>query len=184
MTMHRRSRLSFSKMRPSSRAAALCASLAAPVLLSACAAKDAGEAPRAASESTTTSSTIASAPTPAGPRSKNWFDLKVGDCLTEIPAVDTGAVTTTVVDCTTPHTAEVFLLAPLAVNTAIDQVAMEKCAKGFVDYTGQPFVGGPFAVTYLIDSNQDRTANNPNPSTAICFLRNANGEPLTESERF
>lgn len=61
---------------------------------------------------------------------------------------------------------------------------MEKCAKGFVDYTGQPFVGGPFAVTYLIDSNQDRTANNPTPSTAICFLRNANGEPLTESERF
>ena len=49
---------------------------------------------------------------------------------------------------------------------------MDKCAKGFVDYTGQPFVGDPFAVTYLIDSNQDRTANNPTPSTAICFLRN------------
>ncbi|WNG91138.1 septum formation family protein [Mycobacterium sp. ITM-2016-00318] len=179
-------------MRARSRAAALCASFAALELLSACAAKDSGEAQRAASESTTTPSTIASSPAPAGPRSKNWFDLKVGDCLTEIPAVDTGAVTTTVVDCATPHLAEVFLLdlaevfllAPLAVNTAIDQVAMEKCAKGFVDYTGQPFVGGPFAVTYLIDSNQDRTANNPNPSTAICFLRNPNGEPLTESERF
>src|SRR5215212_5683862 len=176
MTTHRRSRLSFSKMPPSGRAAALCASLPALVLLSACAATDAGEAQRAASGSTTTPSAIASSPTPAGPRSKNWFDLKVGDCLTEIPAVDTGAVTTTVVDCATPHLAEVFLLAPLAVNTAIDRVTMEKCAKGFADYTGQPFIGGPFAVTYLIDSNQDRTANNPNPSTAICFLRNANGE--------
>ena len=110
-------------------------------------------------------------------QTKNWFDLKAGDCLTEIPAIDTGVVETTVVDCASPHQAEVFLLAPLAVNTAIDQVAMDKCAKGFVDYTGQPFVGGPFAVTYLIDSNQDRTANNPTPSTAICFLQAANGEP-------
>ena len=71
----------------------------------------------------------------------------------------------------------------MAVNTAIDQVASEKCAKGFVDYTGQPFDGGPFTVTYLIDSNQDRTANNPTPSTAICFLQAANGGPLTESAR-
>jgi hypothetical protein len=121
-------------------------------------------------------------PTPAAPQSKNWFDLKVGDCLTEIPAIDTGVVTTTVVDCATPHLAEVFLLAPLAVNTAIDEVAMEKCGKGFADYTGRPSVGGAFVVTYLIDSNQDRTANNPTPSTAICFLSNANGTPLTESE--
>ena len=169
-------------MRPSSRTAALCASLAVLALLSSCASKDSEESPRASSGSPTTQITLA--PTPAGPQTKNWFDLKAGDCLTEIPAVDTGAVETTVVDCASPHQAEVFLLAPLAVNTAINQVAMEKCSKGFVDYTGQPFVGGPFAVTYLIDSNQDRTANNPTPSTAICFLRNANGEPLTESERF
>jgi stage V sporulation protein SpoVS len=184
MTTQRKSRRSFSKMRPSSRAGAFCASLAALVVLSACAAKDEGGAQRAAPEPATTPPTIASSPTPAAPRPKNWFDLKVGDCLTEIPAIDIGAVTTTVVDCATPHLAEVFALAPLAVNTAVDQVAMEKCGKGFVDYTGQPFVGGPYAVTYLIDSNQDRTANNPNPSTAICFLRNANGEPLTKSERF
>ncbi len=173
-------------MPPSSRAATLCAALGALALLVSCASKDSDGTPAATSqvsEASTAPSTIVLSPTPAGPQSKNWFDLKVGDCLTEIPAVDTGVVTTPVVDCATPHLAEVFLLAPLAVNTAINQVAMEKCGKGFVDYTGQPFVGGPFAVTYLIDSNQDRTADNPTPSTAICFLRNANGEPLTESER-
>ena len=84
--------------------------------------------------------------TPAPPtQTKNWFDLEVGDCVTEIPAIDMGAVTTDVVDCATPHQAEVYLLAPLAVNTAIDQVASEKCAAGFVAYTGQPFNGSPFA---------------------------------------
>jgi hypothetical protein len=182
MTMPRRSPRNYSTMRPSNRSATLCASLALFALLSSCASKDSEESPRASSGTPTTQITLT--PTPAGPQTKNWFDLQAGDCLTEIPAVDTGAVATTVVDCATPHQAEVFLLAPLAVNTAVNQVAMEKCSKGFVDYTGQPFVGGPFAVTYLIDSNQDRTANNPTPSTAICFLRNASGEPLTESERF
>lgn len=167
-------------MPPSSSAAALCTSLVALAVLSSCASKDSDTRPTAATPTTP----ITLSPAPAGPQTKNWFDLKVGDCLTEIPAIDTGVVTTTVVDCATPHLAEVYLLAPLAVNTAIHTVAMEKCGKGFVDYTGQPFVGGPFAVTYLIDSNQDRTENNPTPSTAICFLRNANGEPLTKSERF
>src|SRR6185312_599917 len=106
--------------------AAPCAALTVLALLSSCASKDSEESPRASSGMPTTQITLA--PTPAGPQTKNWFDLKAGDCLTEIPAVDTGAVETTVVDCGTPHQAEVFLLAPLAVNTAIDQVAMEKCA--------------------------------------------------------
>ena len=73
--------------------------------------------------------------------------------------------------------------APLAVDTAIDQVANEKCTKGLMDYTGQPPNGGPYTVTYVIDSNQDRTANNPTPSTAICFLQATNGGPLTKSGR-
>jgi hypothetical protein len=133
----------------------------------------------AISSSTTT---VLTSPAPTT-QTKNWFDLKVGDCVTEIPAIDTGVVNTTVVSCSAPHQAEVFLLAPLAVDTAIDQVAMTKCAKGFVDYTGQPFNGTSFAVTYLIDSNQDRTANNPTPSTAICFLQAANGGPRTASAR-
>jgi hypothetical protein len=180
MTTPNRSLLSFSKMQPSSK---LCVVVATLAVVSACAAEKSGEAPVAPSTPATTPTPIVVSPTPAGPQSKNWFDLAVGDCLTEIPAIDTGVVTTPVVDCATPHMAEVFLLAPLAVNTAIDEVAMEKCAKGFVDYTGRPFVGAPFAVAYLIDSNQDRTADNPTPSTAICFLRNVNGEPLTKSER-
>lgn len=133
--------------------------------------------------STTTTTTVAAPPTTQTPHTKNWFDLQVGDCLTEIPAVDLGAVAATVVDCATPHQAEVYLLAPLAVNTAIADVADQKCAEGFSPYTGQRVDGSPFTVTYLIDSNQDRTSNNPIPSTAICFLQAADGGPLTESAR-
>jgi hypothetical protein len=170
-------------MRPSSSAASLCASLAALTLLSSCASGGSGDGAGSSSEAVTTSATTTSAPAPAGPRSKNWFDLQVGDCLTEIPAIDVGVVTTTVVDCATPHRAEVYLLAPLKVNDAIDQVANEKCVNGFADYTGQAVNGSPFAVTYLIDSNQDRTTNNPTPSTAICLLQAVDGGPLTTSAR-
>jgi hypothetical protein len=104
---------------------------------------------------------VAAPATIQGPRTKNWFDLAVGDCLTEIPAIDLGAVTATLVDCATPHQAEVYLLAPLAVNTAIADVANQMCVEGFSSYTGQSTVGSPLTVTYLIDSNQDRTSNNP-----------------------
>jgi hypothetical protein len=170
-------------MRPSSRAATLCASLTALALLSSCASSDSGTAPSSTPAPAVTTTTVVLTTPPPPTLTKNWFDLQVGDCVTEIPAIDTGVVSTTVVDCATPHQAEVFLLAPLAVNTAIDQVANEKCTKAFVDYTGQPFNDTSFAVTYLIDSNQDRTANNPTPSTAICFLQAANGVPRTASAR-
>ena len=169
-------------MRPISRAATLCASLTALALLPSCASNDSG-ATSSKLAITTPTTIVLTTPAPAT-QTKNWFDLKVGDCVTEIPALDTGVVTTTVVSCSTPHQAEVFLLEPLAVDTAINQVAMTKCAKGFVDYTGKPFNGNSFAVTYLIDSNQDRTANNPTPSTAICLLQAADGTPLTKSPRF
>ena len=164
----------------------LCASLSALAFLPACGANapTSGEASTSTSAaSTTTTTAIAAPPTTQGPRTKNWFDLDVGDCLTEIPAIDTGVVTATLVDCATPHQAEVFLLAPLAVNTAIADVADQKCVAGFSPYTGQSIDGSPFTVTYLIDSNQDRTWNNPTPSTAICFLQAANGGPLTASAR-
>jgi hypothetical protein len=170
-------------MRPSSRAAALCALLTALALLQSCAPSDSGTTPSSTSAVVTTTTVVLTTPAPAT-QTKNWFDLEAGDCVTEIPAIDVGAVTATVVDCASPHQAEVYLLAPLVVNTAIDQVANEKCAKGLVGYTGQPFNGGPFTVTYVIDSNQDRTANNPTPSTAICFLQAADGGPLTKSVRF
>ena len=161
----------------------MCASLTALAFLPSCGANT----PTSSETSTSTSgaSTISTAApaTTQGPLTKNWFDLEVGDCLTEIPAIDLGVVTATLVDCATPHQAEVYLLAPLAVNTAIADVANQKCVDGFSPYTGQSVDGSPFTVTYLIDSNQDRTSNNPTPSTAICFLQAAKGGPLTASAR-
>ena len=38
-------------------------------------------------------------------------------------------------------------------------------------------------MTYLIDSNMDRTGATPMPSTVICLLQSANGQPLTGSVR-
>ncbi len=169
-------------MRPSGRTSSLCAALTALALLPSCASGDSGQATGSTS-TTTTSTTTAAVAAPPAPQTKNWFDLAVGDCLSEIPAIEVGAVTTTVVDCATPHQAEVYLLAPLRVDTAIDRIAGDKCAEGFVSYTGQPVNGSALRVSYLIDSNQDRTSNNPTPSTAICFLQAANGEPLTKSAR-
>jgi len=87
----------------------------------------------------------------------------------------------TVVDCTTAHLAEVYLRAPLAVDTAIASVANRTCAAGVASYTGQSIDGSPYSVTYLIDSNQDRTGANPTPSTVICLLQGANGQLLSGS---
>ncbi len=92
-------------------------------------------------------------------------------------------ITVSVVDCAAVHAAEVYLRGPLAVNDAVADVANQQCAAGFSQYTGQSVDGGLFAVTYLIDSNQDRTADNPAPSTVICLLHAADGHPLTESAR-
>jgi hypothetical protein len=164
----------------------LFASLTAVAVLTSCSASGPTPAETSTSTSvaeTTTGTTVAAPPTSPAPQSKNWFDLAVGDCLTEIPAIDLGVVTADLVDCAIPHQAEVYLLAPLAVNTAIADVANQKCAEGFSPYTGQPVDSSPFTVTYLIDSNQDRTTNNPTPSTAICFLQSANGGALTQSAR-
>jgi hypothetical protein len=92
-------------------------------------------------------------------------------------------LTVTIVDCATRHQAEVYFRAPIADTPAFADVANQKCAAGFSNYTGRSVDGSPFAVTYLIDSNQDRTASNPAPSTVICLLQAANGRPLTESAR-
>jgi hypothetical protein len=69
----------------------------------------------------------------------------------------------------------------MAVDTAIANVASRDCAAAFSPYTGQSVDGSPFSITYLIDSNQDRTGGNPTPSTVICLLQAANGQPLTGS---
>src|SRR4051794_6116220 len=131
------------------------------------------------SVSTTPAPTIAAPPMPLGPETHKWVDLQVGDCIAEVPAVDLGAVAVSLVDCADAHAAEVYLRAPVEVNAAITDVANRACVDGFSDYTGRPVEGGPYAVTYLIDSNQDRTANNPLPSTVICLLQSASGRPLT-----
>jgi hypothetical protein len=120
---------------------------------------------------------------PLGPETHKWVDLQVGDCIAEIPAVDLGAVAVTLVDCADVHAAEVYLRAPLEVNAAVTEVANRECVAGFSDYTGRSVEGSPYAVTYLIDSNQDRTANNPLPSTVICLLQSTSGRPLTGPAR-
>jgi hypothetical protein len=116
------------------------------------------------------------------PRTKNWFDLDVGDCLADLPKVDLGEVSVNVVDCTSPHAGEVFARAPVEVNAAIADVADQQCGAGIAEYTGRP-AGGAFTVTYLIDSNQDRTADNPLPSTVICVLQADDGQQLSASAR-
>lgn len=117
-------------------------------------------------------------------RSVNWFDLDVGDCLADPPPVDDpNVITVAVVDCATSHHAEVFRRAPLAVNTAIADVADRMCNDGFTAYTGEPVGSGTFTITYLIDSNQNRTSSNPDPSTVICLLQAAGGGTLTVPAR-
>ncbi len=126
-------------------------------------------------------STATAAPSPQGPRTEKWIDLQVGQCVTDLPPADLSRVTVTVVDCATAHLAEVYQRAPMAVDTAIATVANRDCTAGFAPYTGQPVDRSPFSITYLIDSNQDRTGANPTPSTLLCLLQAANGQPLTGS---
>jgi hypothetical protein len=134
---------------------------------------------------TSTSTTVlADPPVVITPVVKKWVELQVGDCLADPPPTDPGVVTVELVDCAGPHAAEVYSRVPLAVNTAIAEVADRDCAEGFVRYTGRPVEGSPFTVTYLIDSDQDRTSANPNPSAVICLLQGASGgQPLTGSAR-
>ncbi|RAV07265.1 hypothetical protein DQP57_19410 [Mycobacterium colombiense] len=123
------------------------------------------------------------APLQPGAHTEKWIDLRAGECVTDLPPADGSRVNVTVVDCATAHLAEVYLRAPMAVDAAIATVANRDCAAGFAPYTGQPVAGSRFSITYLIDSNQDRTGANPTPSTVICLLQSANGQPLTGSAR-
>jgi hypothetical protein len=142
------------------RTRSLCTGLAAVALLGTCATAGA---------------------TPLGSRTEKWINLQVGDCVADLPPADLSRVTITVVDCATAHLAEVYLRAPMAVDTAVSNVANRDCAAGFAPYTGKPLDGGAFSITYLIDSNQDRTGADPTPSTLICLLQAAGGQQLTGS---
>ncbi|MGA7050614.1 MAG: hypothetical protein WBZ37_04955 [Mycobacterium sp.] len=113
--------------------------------------------------------------------SQKWIDLQVGDCVADLPPADLSRITVTVVDCGTAHLAEVYLRAPMGVDNAVANIANRDCTAGFPAYTGQSVGGSTYSVTYLIDSNMDRTGANPTPSTLICLLQAANGGSLTGS---
>jgi hypothetical protein len=171
------------------RIPALCGMAA---LLAACAANGvhAGTTtPPAPPTSAPARAAIATAPpspqgsSPQGSRTEKWIDLQVGECVADLPPADGSRVAVTVVDCATAHLAEVYLRAPVAVDNAIANVANRVCAAGVAPYTGQSLDGSPFSVAYLIDSYQDRTGDNPTPSTVICLLQSAKGQPLTGSVR-
>lgn len=169
----------------------LAASVAALALLPACGTTDLKPGQTSAIRTSTaavmppvsTTTAVAVPPITRNPRIEKWIDLQVGECLADLPPSDPSVVTVTVVDCATTHAAEVYLRGPLAVNAAIADVANRQCASGFPQYTRQSVDGSSYAVTYLIDSNQDRTSDNPAPSTVICLLRAADDQPLTQSAR-
>lgn len=135
----------------------------------------------------TTTTAVAGPSTTPGPRTVKWVELHIGDCIAQVPQVELGEVTVTIVDCASPHAAEVYFRAPVAVNAAIPDVANRECGAAFSEYTGQSMGADPLTVTWLVDSNQDRTTIAPTvgpaPSNVICLLQNANGEPLMGSAR-
>ena len=139
--------------------------------------------PPAAPSTEATSSATTTTTTAEPARTANWYDLGIGDCLADPPPVDPTVVTVAVVDCTSPHRAEVYLRAPMAVNTAVADVVDRTCGRGLTDYTGHTVGDGTYATTYLIDSNQNRTSSNPTPSTVICLLQAPGGGPLVSSAR-
>ena len=166
--------------------------LAATALLAGCSAQKPGTAATSTSPSTSssvaagTAATNQAAPSTSAtqaPRTEKWIDLKVGDCLADAPPTDPAVVMVTIVDCSQPHLAEAFVRAPIPVDAAVDGTANARCEAGFVQYTGHASAGKSYTITYMIDSDQDRTFNNPLPSTVICLLQGAQGQSLTGSAR-
>lgn len=154
--------------------------LTSVALLGGCGASDSGRGAGSVAASASVSASVSSSAETTS-QTKPWVDLQVGECVAEVPAVAVGAVTANVVDCATAHQAEVFLLAPVAVNAAIADVAGQACAAGLERYTGGERQR-ELSVTYLIDSRQDRTGAIALPSTVICLLQ-ATAGPLEGSAR-
>lgn len=166
--------------------------LATAAALAGCSAtKPAATSTTASASSTSSSSPSSSAATnqasstttTQAPRTEKWIDLKVGDCLADAPPTDPAVVMVTVVDCSQPHLAEVFVRAPIPVDAALEGTANAQCESGFNQYTGRASAGSPYTITYMIDSDQDRTFNNPLPSTVFCMLQGAQGQSLSGSAR-
>ena len=162
--------------------AALCG-LSAAALLASCATNSIHASAPTRPAATAVTPTVPAAAAMPGSRTEKWIDMQVGECVADLPPADLSRVTVTVVDCGTAHLAEVYLRAPMAVDTAVANVASRDCAAGFASYTGQSVDGSRYSVTYLIDSNMDRTGATPMPSTVICLLQSANGQSLTGSAR-
>ena len=155
--------------------------LVVPVSAAGCGARQSETTPAVTAQ--IPSPTTASAPLTMSARTEKWIDLKAGDCLATPPFSDPAEVTVTVVDCATPHLAEVYLRANIPVDTAVTGTANQQCETGLLDYTGAPLSGSGYTISYLIDSEQDRTSNNPLPSTVICLLQGAQGQSFTASAR-
>ena len=141
----------------------------------------------AASSSTGNVGTSTAYPPEAAPpqtsRAAKWIDLKPGDCLAEPPPSDPAVVMVTVVDCSAPHLAEAYLRVAIPVDAALSGTANAQCNAGLAQYAGLPGADSGYAITYLIDSDQDRTSNNPYPSTVICLLQSAQGKSLIGSAK-
>lgn len=155
--------------------------LTVPAIAAGCGARKSDTTPEIAAQ--IPSATTSPASTTISARSEKWIDLKAGDCLATPPSSDPAEVTVTVVDCATPHLAEVYLRANIPVDTAVTGTANQQCETGLLDYTGSPLSGSAYTISYLIDSEQDRTFNNPLPSTVICLLQGAQGQSFTASAR-
>lgn len=167
------------------------AAVTAAALLGACAGRPAAErasttstdSPATATPAPTSSPAAAAPPATAAPKTQTWTALQAGDCLAAPPPSDPAVVTVSIVDCAGPHSAETFLRANIPVNAAVTDTATATCEAGLTAYTGRPSAGSGYTIAYLIDSDQDRTSNNPFPSTVICLLQGPGGAPLTGSAR-
>src|SRR5262249_1580295 len=126
----------------------LVGSIAASIVVTLLSACGSSTAPSIATSSTThstpTTTTATTSSAVAAPVVTKWVELQVGDCLADPPPTDPAVVTVTLVDCANPHAAEVFSRVPLAVNTALADVAERECAQGFVQYTGRSVDGSSF----------------------------------------
>lgn len=166
---------------------AVTAAVVATAVLTSCAGRPAtpSTSPSPSATSAAPASTSADAPpaTTAAPRTETWTALQTGDCLAQPPSSDPAEVMVNVVDCTGPHQAEVYLRTPIPVDAALTGTADAQCGTGFTGYTGTSPAALGYTITYLIDSDQDRTSNNPYPSTVICLLQGPPGQYLTGSAR-
>ena len=154
------------------------ATTAAPTTAAPTTAAPTTAAPTTVTEPPTTVATTVAAP--AGPITRQWHDLMSAHCL---PVLPTGSfVSVETVDCATPHAAEVFFAG--RADPLRPTVAEERCLNAFPGYTGIPFDGSGYEITWI--------ESEPNPSgeiqlgdfnadVVVCLLSDATGNPLTGS---